>query len=279
MDDQVTKGRYWNLKILVKTGTLLGLTDRDLLTVRSHIRGSGNYSTTDVSSTSTRMQTIFLELDDGTEKSIEIRDMNLMAREGHRLTAILLIRAGRTRGYYTHILNHNTKTVFQSDHLLKEMMGQRAGIVLALLLSPFIGAYILDIIFTPSQLQPYLGQQALILTFVLIGAGLIVLLAGSRSYSKVRFEKQFQPYIDALWVSEKDAKEFAEVPGRLDTKSTVSPKRSRGGFLFKFTFVIALLYGLTFLAYKTGYLPENPNEWVTQNVTEWVTRIVNEWSP
>lgn len=89
----------------------------------SSYQGSGSHNVS-ISSTNTVKQSLFLMLDDGTEKNIKNEDFEVDCRPGQKLTVVFPVLRGKTAGYYTHYYNHNTREMKINESSMKLTVGR-----------------------------------------------------------------------------------------------------------------------------------------------------------
>ena len=118
-------------------------------------RGTGYTAPVTVSSTTVTHDMIHLADDSGSELALRLQNWDLSVRETHKLTAIWLIKKGKSKGPYVAIHNH---TLGETDYNKKELakMHRTLWILLASLAVIFL---------------PVLGGG---MKFVLVLAGLAV---------------------------------------------------------------------------------------------------------
>lgn len=140
------EGRKLLYKFAVSSlsGTVLGATTRSETTVSGKIHGGGANSTYGtvapvqgkIESKTTRYQTIFLRDDDGCEHTIELVDLLVPCREGHKLT---LWRLGK--GPWIQARNQSTNQVYRYGKLNKMLYPKIAYFGIGIL----FGIYAVDL--------------------------------------------------------------------------------------------------------------------------------------
>lgn len=126
------------------SGTVLGETTRSETTVSGKIYGGGTNSTYGtvapvqgtIESETTRYQTVFLRDDDGSEHAIELVDLLVPCREGHKLT---LWRLGKD--LWVQARNQSTNQVYRYGKLKKLLYPKVAYFTIGIL----FGIYAVDL--------------------------------------------------------------------------------------------------------------------------------------
>lgn len=120
MAETVTTGNALGLKYTVKVRTgAVGGSETSYHTT-DHV--SYDQGRTIRESTTTSFRTVYLIDDEGTEHSVVFTNMQVPAREGHRLSAFLLLSGNKNSGYYFAAYNHNTRDYLKSGTTARQVM-------------------------------------------------------------------------------------------------------------------------------------------------------------
>lgn len=83
-------------------------------------QGTGSSYTAPVTSRTVTHDQIFLDDGSGKEHALKLQDWDIATREGHRLTAVWLVKRGKSSGPYVAIRNHTTdETLHDMDVLAR----------------------------------------------------------------------------------------------------------------------------------------------------------------
>jgi hypothetical protein len=73
-------------------------------------KNGGHVSAAQVHSTVTTKHEFWIELEDGTEKAVQLSGCDIPLKEGHKITLVSVNKSKRNREFYTFLVNHNTKS-------------------------------------------------------------------------------------------------------------------------------------------------------------------------
>lgn len=132
---QIAEGRtlMWKFSVHELTGVVQSETTRSETEVTGHAYGGRTDGTTKIESKTTRYQTIYLKEDDGTEHAVELIDLVVPCREGHRLT---LWRMGENLWF--RVVNHDTGQDLTHGGLMKLMFPKGLYFTTGILLGLFM---------------------------------------------------------------------------------------------------------------------------------------------
>jgi len=118
--------------IFDRTGKVSHSETRSETEVQGNISGGGGYTSGgsgyqapvsgNVTSKTTRYQTIFLTDSEGREHTIELQDFLVPCKPDHKLTMLLLTAAGNDKGSYFMAYNHNTRETYQHPKAIRSEM-------------------------------------------------------------------------------------------------------------------------------------------------------------
>ncbi len=95
-------------------------------------QGSGYVANAPVTSRTTTHDQIFLLSDDGEEILLQVSDVHLAVRQGHRVSLVWGIKKPKTDGPYIGVYNHNTKIRDQIDSGIRTLAATEYGLLWAL---------------------------------------------------------------------------------------------------------------------------------------------------
>jgi len=99
-------------------------------------QGTGFSSTAPITSQTVTHDQIFLADGTGKEHTLKLQNWDLATREGHELTAVWLIKKGKSTGPYVAIRNHTTDDLQYNDTELAKL--HRPTWALLSLVTPFV---------------------------------------------------------------------------------------------------------------------------------------------
>jgi hypothetical protein len=99
-------------------------------------QGSGYSSAVHITSTTVTHDQIFLVDDAGSEHALRLQNWDIACREGNQMTAVWLIKKGKTSGNYVAIRNHSIDETKYDDKGLAKI--HRPAWPLAALVVPFV---------------------------------------------------------------------------------------------------------------------------------------------
>ena len=145
MAKHITEGVALGLKydIFDRTGTVSHSETRSETEVQGTVSGGGGFSSGgtgyqapvsgNVSSTTTRFQTIFLTDDDEKEHTIELKNFLVPCKQDHKLTMFLITAAGKDTGSYFKAYNHNTRETYDYPKAIRSEMFPVKSLAIGLL--------------------------------------------------------------------------------------------------------------------------------------------------
>lgn len=115
-----------------RTGHVSHSETRSETEVQGNISGGGGYSSGgtgfqspvsgNVTTKTTRYQTIFLTDGDDKEHTIELQDFLVPCKPDHKLSMLLLTAAGKDKGSYFMAYNHNTRETYKHPKAIRSEM-------------------------------------------------------------------------------------------------------------------------------------------------------------
>ncbi len=125
-------------KVYSSTGTVFSPTKSRV--VRTSVSGGGSQPVSTSTSTSIYDQ-FFIREADGSERPVQLTNVNVALREGHQVSAVWAIGKGKKSGSYLLFRNHSTRNVDLINGVLESMMRPSRWLVLPLLLLSLVFAF------------------------------------------------------------------------------------------------------------------------------------------
>lgn len=131
--------------IFDRTGTVTHSETRSETEVQGNVSGGGGYSSGgtgfqspvsgNITSKTTRYQTIFLTDGDDKEHTIELQNFLVPCKPDHKLSMLLLTAGGKDKGSYFMSYNHNTRETYRHPKAIRSEMFPTKMVALVLTVS------------------------------------------------------------------------------------------------------------------------------------------------